>query len=142
MCRLQSMRHSQKHSSVSLTFVFFLDEVLCLVKDLTCAGSTSPNSTMDVLVLLLASRAARRLHQPCTISSRLRPARCCSRWQEHSSGCMQVLFLQILVMHVVRSAPPSSPTPSSCRAATTSAPQWKLGRLARIPSRRFPHLQP
>ena len=55
-------------------------------------GTALPNSVMRLLVLYLASRAERRLHQPCTISSLLRPARRCSRCQKRSSRCMQAFF--------------------------------------------------
>ena len=32
----------------------FLDEMLCLVKDLTCVGSTLPQSMMHILIVFLA----------------------------------------------------------------------------------------
>ena len=83
--------------------------MLCLVKDLTCVGPTLPNSMMHVLVLFLASRAQRRLHQPCSVSPLLRPARRRGRCQQHASGCMQALCSKNLSCwnNVVRSAPPS-----------------------------------
>ena len=54
----------------------FVNEVLCLVKNFTCVGSTLPNAMVHVLVLLLASRAYRRLHQPCSVTSLLRLFTC------------------------------------------------------------------
>ena len=76
----------------------FLNEMLCLVKDLTCVGSALPNSMKHILVGFLASRAKRRVHQTSSISPLLRPARCCSRCQQHASGCMQAPSLQELIV--------------------------------------------
>ena len=141
MCKLRSIRHSQidarnptsclaKSRIVAQTpepeafqRVFglggSLNEMPCLVKDLTCVGSTFPHTMIHVLVHLLASRAQQRFHQPCSISSLLRPARRCSRCQQHASGCMQAPFSKNLscLNNVVRSAPPSKPAPNSCLAA-------------------------
>ena len=98
-----------------------MNELLCLVKDLTCVCTALPNSMVHVLVLFLASRADRRLHQPCTISSLPRPARRRCRRQEHASGCMQALSFQEFVMPEQRGKDLPRP-PSLCPAFCHNCP--------------------
>ena len=153
MCKLRSIHHSQigaitptsclAKSRIVAQLPGFLNEVLCLVKDLACVGSalakhddacSRPSSSH--LGQSGASTNPARPRRSCVqhdavAAARSIPWAACTPFFSKNLSCLN---------NVVRSAPPSKPVPHLCLVAFSH--NCPSRRLARISSHQFSHLQP